>query len=53
MLQLNQKRAEAKTPQIKEMLNRQITATDSQIDQLVYQLYDLSDDEIKLIESGV
>ena len=29
---------------------RQITATDKQIDQLVYQLYDLTEEEIKIVE---
>ncbi len=52
MIELNQKQAEAKTPQSKEMLKRQIDATDHQIDQLVYKLYDLTEDEIEIIESG-
>jgi len=34
------------------VLERQIAATDRQIDQLVYQLYGLTDDEIKLVESA-
>jgi len=29
------------------------TALESQIDQLVYQLYDLSEEEIKIVEGGV
>ena len=33
------------------MLKRQIEATDRQIDNLVYELYDLTDDEIKIVES--
>ena len=32
------------------VLERQIAATDRQIDQLVYQLYGLTDDEIALVE---
>ena len=51
MLDLNQKLAEAKTPQAKNVLQRQIEATDKQIDQLVYKLYDLTDEEIKIVES--
>jgi len=33
------------------MLRRQIESTDKQIDQLVYKLYDLTDEEIKIVES--
>ena len=40
------------TPQEHEQLQRQIAATDRQIDQLVYQLYGLTDDEIALVESS-
>ncbi len=53
MLNLNKKFAEAKIPQTKEALKRQIETTDKQIDQLVYQLYGLKDDEIKIVESEV
>ena len=31
-------------------LSNQITATDKEIDQMVYQLYDLTEDEIKVVE---
>jgi len=51
MLDLNKKLAESKVPQTKEMLRRQIESTDKQIDQLVYKLYDLTDEEIKIVES--
>jgi hypothetical protein len=51
MLDLNQKLAEAKTPQAKNILQRQFEATDKQIDQLVYKLYDLTEEEIKIVES--
>lgn len=51
MLQLNKKLAESKVPQTTEMLRRQIESTDRQIDQLVYKLYDLTDEEIKIVES--
>jgi hypothetical protein len=33
-------------------LQRQIAATDNQIDQLVYKLYELTEEEIKIIEGG-
>jgi type I restriction-modification system DNA methylase subunit len=51
MLDLNKKLAESKVPQIIEMLRRQIESTDRQIDQLVYRLYDLTEEEIKIVES--
>jgi hypothetical protein len=35
------------------MLQRQIEATDQQIDQLVYELYGLTEEEIKIVEGGV
>ena len=51
MLELNKKLAESKMPQATEMLKRQIDATDRQIDDLVYKLYDVTDEEIKIVES--
>jgi hypothetical protein len=50
MLKLNTELATAKTPQDTTLLQRQIDATDRQIDQLVYALYGLSDEEIALVE---
>jgi len=52
MLKLNQKLATAKEPQMKNILKRRIEATDREIDQLVYRLYDLTASEIKLVEKG-
>jgi hypothetical protein len=40
------------TPQRREQIEREIAATDRQIDQLVYQLYGLTDDEISIVESA-
>jgi hypothetical protein len=40
------------SPQEKDRLRRQIEATDRQVDQLVYQLYDLTDAEIRLVEES-
>ncbi len=51
MLELNRKLAESRIPQTKEVLKRQIESTDRQIDQLVYQLYDLTEEEIGIVES--
>jgi hypothetical protein len=50
ILELHKQRAAAKTPHEQTALDRQISATDSQIDRLVYDLYGLTEDEIKLVE---
>ncbi len=42
----------AKRPQEKEQLRRGIAATDRQIDQLAYQLYGLTEEEVRLVESA-
>ena len=36
----------------KLLIQRQINATDKQIDKLVYKLYDLTDDEIRIVEEA-
>jgi hypothetical protein len=51
MLDLHSRFATAKTPQEKTSLDRQISATDTQIDRLVYDLYALTDAEIKIVET--
>ena len=54
MLELNKKvHADGISTQEKKMLQKQIDITDKQIDQLVYQLYDLTEEEIKVVEGGV
>jgi hypothetical protein len=50
MLELNKKKADEKNPNILKQLETQIAATDRQIDQLVYKLYDLTEEEIALVE---
>ena len=40
------------TPGEKTMLEREIAATDRQIDALVYELYGLTDEEIKIVEGN-
>jgi hypothetical protein len=50
MLRLHRQLATAKSTAQKAILQRQIEATDRQIDQLVYQLYGLTDEEVGLIE---
>jgi type I restriction-modification system DNA methylase subunit len=41
-----------KLPQEKQTLQRQIEATDKQIDKLVYELYGLTEEEIKIVEDS-
>ncbi|MBA4397494.1 MAG: restriction endonuclease subunit M, partial [Syntrophus sp. (in: bacteria)] len=52
MLSLHRKLAEAKTDHEKTTLQRQIDATDRQIDRLVYELYELTDEEIRIVEGA-
>ena len=42
----------SKTPTERTAIERQIQATDAQIDQLVYQLYGLTEQEIKIVEGN-
>jgi type I restriction-modification system DNA methylase subunit len=42
----------ASTPQEKQTLQRQIEATDKQMDKLVYELYGLTEEEIKIVEES-
>jgi hypothetical protein len=50
MLALHSKLAAARTDHEKTVLQRQIDATDREIDQLVYELYGLTEEEIKIVE---
>ena len=52
MLDLNKKLAAAKIPTDKTRIQRQITTTDKQIDNLVYDLYGLTEEEIKIVEQN-
>ena len=45
-------KASAHTPQEKERLARQIESTDRAIDALVYQLYGLTEEEIRIVEGN-
>ena len=42
----------AKIPSDKTKIQRQIDTTDKQIDSLVYKLYNLTDEEIKIVEEA-
>lgn len=50
MLALNKQLPEAKTAHEQTLRQRQIDATDKQIDKLVYELYGLTPEEIKIVE---
>ena len=50
IIALNKKLAVEKNPNAVTMVSRQINAVDKQIDALVYKLYNLSDDEVRIIE---
>jgi hypothetical protein len=52
MLALHEQRAAARTSFDATVLERQIAATDRQIDQLVYALYELTEDEIRIVEGA-
>jgi adenine-specific DNA-methyltransferase len=52
MLSFHNQAAAARLPQEKEMIQRQIQATDDQIDRLVYELYGLTEEEIKIVEGA-
>ena len=46
MLKLNQKKADESNPETLHLLETQLTATD----RLVYDLYDLTEEEVALVE---
>jgi len=50
MLDLHKRVSEVRTEHDKEVLRRQIAATDDEIDRLVYELYGLTEEEIKIVE---
>ncbi|MDM3849231.1 MAG: Eco57I restriction-modification methylase domain-containing protein [Aphanizomenon gracile PMC627.10] len=50
MLYLHTQINEVNTPPAKKMIQQQIQATDRQLNQLVYELYELTDGEITMIE---
>ncbi|HEX7568364.1 MAG TPA: hypothetical protein VF355_07340, partial [Anaerolineaceae bacterium] len=53
MLNLHKDLAAALTPDLKTSLQRQIDATDTQIDHLVYDLYGLTNEEIRVVEGKI
>ena len=53
MLSLHKQLAGASTPHAKAIIERQIAATDRQIDRLVYELYGLMEEEVNVVEGGI
>jgi hypothetical protein len=49
-IELQKRIASVKTNHERTILQRQIDATDKQIDRLVYELYGLTEEEIKIVE---
>ena len=52
MLTLNENKASEKNPEKLRHIEADIQRTDRQIDRLVYDLYELSEEEIQIVESG-
>ena len=52
MLKFQKDLSIAATSHEQTLVQRQIDATDKQIDQLVYELYGLTEEEIKIVESS-
>ena len=52
ILELNIKLAAVSIPADKTLYQRQIDATDAQINMLVYELYDFTEDEINIVEEN-
>lgn len=50
-LTLHKQLGAAKNPNEKTKLQREVESTDRQIEQLVYELYGLTADEIKIVET--
>ncbi len=50
MLKLHEDLESVQTPHDRELIEREIAATDTAIDRLVYELYGLTDDEIRVVE---
>jgi hypothetical protein len=50
MVDLHQQLQAASSEAARDRLPREINVTDEQIDQLVYELYGLTDEEIRIVE---
>ncbi len=52
LLTLHRQLAAAQTPHERTLWQRQIEATDGQINRRVYELYGLTEEEIRIVEDG-
>jgi hypothetical protein len=52
MVKLHRDLPKAKTPHGREIVKRKAAATDRQIDALVYELYGLTEGEIRIVGAG-
>ncbi len=53
---VNERESQAFKPLVsheRKVLERQIAATDTEIDKLVYELYNLTEEEIRIVESPI
>lgn len=50
MLALHKSLSAARNPSEQDRLKREIESTDGEIDRLVYALYGLSEEEVKIVE---
>lgn len=53
MIKLNKELLNCKVPNQEKILKIKIRKTDDKINQLVYKLYDLTEDEIRIIEESI
>jgi hypothetical protein len=52
MLELHERNPRTPHPSGKKHLQREIESTDKEIDALVYELYGLTEEEIRIVEGG-
>ena len=52
MLELHKQSAVVRSPLDKERVGREIESTDRAIDRLVYELYGLTEEEVKIVEGN-
>lgn len=53
MIELNMQLQNTNTPTERKLLQKQIELTDQKINELVYQLYDLTEEEIRILEENI
>ena len=53
LMELNKELAACKIPNKEKLLKLQINKIEEKVDRLVYELYDLTDDEIEIVESSL